>query len=121
MNGRSCEGLDLIADSSGFSLLIYSISLSHSILWHLIFPNQVKIELNITFWALDCTLVHLCAMDVAGENHLFIDDDMSKQRLNSKRNALGKPVKVSANSKPSSSLTHRTEEDYCGPCYKVEK
>ncbi len=80
----------------------------------------MQIELNVTFWALDCMKLHLCAMDAAGENHLFIDDDMSKQRLNSEGNALGKPIKASANSQKRVNLAS-IKDDYCGPCYEAEK
>ncbi len=75
--------------------------------------------MNITFWALNCLDVHLCAMDAAGENHLFLDNEMSKQRLSSKGSTLGKPFKASANRRTVHDV--ETNGTYCGSCYEAER
>ncbi len=42
-----------------------------------------------TFHSIPCLYVHLDAMDVAGDNHIDIDHDMWKQRLNPDGSAIG--------------------------------
>ncbi len=74
--------------------------------------------MNITFWDMDCSKLHVCAMDAVGENHLFIDDDMSKQRLFSEGNALGKPFKASPNNR---TVKNSSPSEYCGNCYSATK
>lgn len=44
-----------------------------------------------TFHAVPCLDVHVDAMDVAGENQIDIDHDMTKQRLDPDGLAIGEP------------------------------
>ncbi len=60
-----------------------------------------------------CSELHVCAMDAVGENHLFIDNDMTKHRLSSEGIALGKPLKAAPN--------YNSSYIYCGSCYAATK
>jgi hypothetical protein len=91
--------------------------------------GRLRINVNITFNALNCRDVSLVAMDVAGEHQLGIDHTIHKHRLDSKGKTIGERFKSSLGKAASA----RTEEDtfggmdgkklkplpinYCGSCY----
>ena len=91
--------------------------------------GRLRINLNITFAALNCREVSLVAMDVAGEHQLGIDHTIHKHRLDSKGRTIGERFKSSLGK-----AAHTREEgdtwggndgkklnplppNYCGSCY----
>jgi hypothetical protein len=76
--------------------------------------QKLRINVNITFPALSCAELHVDAMDVAGDYHPYMEQDMRKQRLDKKGRPLGKDVEEKANV-----VEHKVElpEGYCGSCY----
>ncbi|CAM9450038.1 unnamed protein product, partial [Laminaria digitata] len=74
-----------------------------------------------TFHAVPCLDVHVDAMDVAGENQIDIDHDMTKQRLDPDGLAIGEPFSeiVSGLSGPPGEIDESLQvaADYCGSCY----
>ena len=75
--------------------------------------QRLAINVNITFWGLDCSKVDLVAMDVAGEHQLHVDHDMHKIRLAENTfEPVGDKIAVTINPLPA---------DYCGSCYGAGK
>lgn len=50
--------------------------------------KRMEIRLNVTFPKLTCAEVHLDAMDTAGDYHPYMEQHMTKQRLDSKGRAI---------------------------------
>ena len=94
--------------------------------------GRLRINVNMTFTALNCRDVSLVAMDVAGEHQLGIDHTIHKHRID----ATGKPIGVKFKSelgKAAASRDHKDgfggtdggkdggvaalAADYCGSCY----
>lgn len=53
------------------------------------FGQQLSININISFHALNCAQVHVDAMDIAGDNQLNIEQSMFKQRLSASGRIIG--------------------------------
>lgn len=84
-----------------------------------ILNERMRIDLNITFFALQCSRVDLVAMDVAGEHQLHADSNshMHKTRLSAKGQIIGEKLATSVN-KPKRDLNvSALPPDYCGSCY----
>lgn len=76
--------------------------------------EKLRINFNITFYALNCAEANLDAMDVAGEQQNDVDHDLIKERLDQDGKVIGE------------AFQHRLDDeeeiaplpaDYCGPCY----
>lgn len=81
--------------------------------------TKLRINLNITFPALSCAEMHVDAMDVAGDYHPYMEQNMIKQRLDKNGVPIGKTVEETAN------VVENKEDvrpaDYCGSCYGAEE
>ena len=77
--------------------------------------QKLRINLNITFPALSCAEMHVDAMDVAGDYHPYMEQNMLKQRIDSKGRALGTKLEEKAN--VVENKDDILPKDYCGSCY----
>jgi len=82
--------------------------------------QKLRINMNITFPALSCSEVHVDAMDVAGDYHPYMEQNMMKQRLHG---VTGLPVgrKVEETANVFENKAFQLPEDYCGSCYGAEE
>ncbi|KAG0480371.1 hypothetical protein HPP92_011229 [Vanilla planifolia] len=87
--------------------------------------ERLRINFDITFPALACSIVSLDAMDISGEEHLDVKHDIIKRRIDShgnvievRQDGIGAP-KIE---KPLQRHGGRLEqnETYCGSCYGAE-
>mmetsp|Transcript_27874 Transcript_27874/g.83655 ORF Transcript_27874/g.83655 Transcript_27874/m.83655 type:complete len:411 (-) Transcript_27874:18-1250(-) len=74
--------------------------------------ERLRIRLDVTFPALTCAEVHLDAMDVAGDYHPYMEQHMSKQRLDEHGAPLRPPSRAAANANAGSAE--------CLSCYGAE-
>lgn len=86
--------------------------------------EKLKVNLNITFHALNCEEAHLDAMDVAGDNQLNIEHMMVKRRIAKDGKPFGKEgVEMigegKLNAKDHADLKS-LGPDYCGDCYGAQ-
>jgi hypothetical protein len=85
----------------------------------------MRVNLNITFPRIHCNDVHLDVMDVAGDSHIGLDEDMTKRRLNTRTGAplnhevikAEANVKADEDRKRRDTLKRELPENYCGSCY----
>jgi hypothetical protein len=86
--------------------------------------QRLALNVNITFWGLDCSKVDLVAMDVAGEHQLHIDHDMHKVRLAEKTfEPIGDKMVMMIN-RNGTQVVDEVEPlpaNYCGSCYGAGK
>ncbi|KAF5789912.1 putative endoplasmic reticulum vesicle transporter [Helianthus annuus] len=87
--------------------------------------EKLKINFDISFPAVSCTLLSLDAIDISGEQHLDIKHAIIKKRLDANGNLIqlridrigvpkiGKPIQ-----KHGGEIEHN--ETYCGSCYGAE-
>ncbi|KAG7029621.1 Endoplasmic reticulum-Golgi intermediate compartment protein 3 [Cucurbita argyrosperma subsp. argyrosperma] len=90
--------------------------------------ETLRINFDVTFPALPCSLLSLDAMDISGEQHLDVvrmKHDIIKKRLDSHGNAIearpdgiGAPKLEKPLQKHGGRLEHN--ETYCGSCYGAE-
>lgn len=80
--------------------------------------EKLRINFNITFFALTCAEVNVVSMDVAGDIHMNIDHGVFKTRLDP---STGRPIGQAFRE---NITEHKHEEeaaalpaDYCGSCY----
>ncbi|KAG0471663.1 hypothetical protein HPP92_016209 [Vanilla planifolia] len=87
--------------------------------------ERLRINFDITFPALPCSILSLDAMDISGEEHLDVKHDIIKSRIDShgnvievRQDGIGAP-KIE---KPLQRHGGRLEqnETYCGSCYGAE-
>ena len=80
--------------------------------------QRLKIGLNITFPALTCAEVHLDAMDVAGDYHPYMEQHMTKQRLDGR----GAPIPHRAIPERANEYEHGPEDtgSGCQSCFGAE-
>ena len=80
--------------------------------------QQLRIGLNVTFPALTCAEVHLDAMDVAGDYHPYMEQHMTKQRLD----ASGAPIPHRQLLEKANEYEHGPEDahDRCQSCFGAE-
>jgi len=79
--------------------------------------EKLRINMNITFHAIDCNEVHLDAMDVAGDNQLDMEHSLTKQRVSKNGKFIGKRFVDSVNTQKGLELL---PDDYCGSCYGAD-
>ncbi|XP_022131921.1 endoplasmic reticulum-Golgi intermediate compartment protein 3-like [Momordica charantia] len=87
--------------------------------------ETLRINFDVTFPALPCSILSLDAMDISGEQHLDVKHDIIKKRLDSHGNAIeSRPDGIGAPKleKPLQRHGGRLEhnETYCGSCYGAE-
>lgn len=87
--------------------------------------EKLKINFDVTFPAIPCSLLSVDAMDISGEQHLDIRHDIVKKRIDPLHNVIeARPDVIGAPKieKPLQRHGGRLEHDetYCGTCYGAE-
>ncbi|KAL0422371.1 UNVERIFIED_CONTAM: Endoplasmic reticulum-Golgi intermediate compartment protein 3 [Sesamum latifolium] len=87
--------------------------------------GKLRINFDVTFPAIPCTLLSLDTMDISGERHLDIRHDIFKKRIDSDGNVIevrqegiGAPKIERPLQRHGGRLEHN--ETYCGSCYGAE-
>ncbi|KAK3423654.1 endoplasmic reticulum-Golgi intermediate compartment protein 3 [Eucalyptus grandis] len=87
--------------------------------------EHLRINFDVTFPALACSMLSLDAMDVSGEQHLDVRHDIIKRRLDSngqvieeRQDGIGAPKIEKPLQRHGGRLEHN--ETYCGSCYGAE-
>ncbi|KAK6253251.1 hypothetical protein QUC31_014971 [Theobroma cacao] len=88
--------------------------------------EALRINFDVTFPAIPCTLLNLDAMDISGEQHLDIKHDIIKKRINahgdvieSRQDGIGAPKIEKPLQRHGGRLEHN--ETYCGSCFGAEQ
>ncbi|XP_026429545.1 endoplasmic reticulum-Golgi intermediate compartment protein 3-like [Papaver somniferum] len=87
--------------------------------------ETLRINFDVTFPALPCSILSLDAMDISGEQHLDVKHDVIKNRIDANGNIIETKkdgVGVHKMEKPLQKHGGRLEhnETYCGSCYGAE-
>ncbi|KAL8208947.1 hypothetical protein R6Q57_008359, partial [Mikania cordata] len=87
--------------------------------------EKIRINFDVTFPAVSCTLISLDAMDISGEQHLDIRHDIIKKRIDSdgkvieeRKVGVGGPQIEKPLQRHGGRLEHN--ETYCGSCFGAE-
>lgn len=87
--------------------------------------ERLRINFDVTFPALPCSIVSLDAMDISGEQHLDVRHDIIKKRIDAHGNVIetradtiGSPKIDRPLQRHGGRLEHN--ETYCGSCYGAE-
>lgn len=87
--------------------------------------ERLRINFDVTFPSLACSLLSVDAMDISGERHYDIRHDIVKKRLDhlgnvieSRQDGIGSPKIEKPLQKHGGRLDHN--ETYCGSCYGAE-
>uniref|UniRef100_A0A7N1A355 Endoplasmic reticulum-Golgi intermediate compartment protein 3 n=2 Tax=Kalanchoe fedtschenkoi TaxID=63787 RepID=A0A7N1A355_KALFE len=87
--------------------------------------EHLKINFDITFPALACSMISVDAMDISGEQHLDVRHDIIKNRLDphgnviaARKDGIGSPKIENPLQKHGGRLEHN--ETYCGSCYGAD-
>lgn len=87
--------------------------------------GKLRINFDVTFPAIPCTLLSLDAMDISGEQHLNIKHDIFKKRIDShgnviesRQDGIGAPKIERPLQRHGGRLEHN--EKYCGSCFGAE-
>ncbi|GAB2290615.1 hypothetical protein Dimus_024897 [Dionaea muscipula] len=87
--------------------------------------GTLRINFDVTFPALPCSLLSLDSMDISGEQHLDVRHDIIKKRLDSlgnvietRQDGIGAPKIERPLQRHGGRLEHN--ETYCGSCYGAE-
>ncbi|XP_059279800.1 uncharacterized protein LOC132033758 [Lycium ferocissimum] len=87
--------------------------------------ETLRINFDITFPALPCSIVSVDAMDISGEQHLDIRHDIIKKRIDvlgnvieTRKEGIGAPTIDRPLQRHGGRLEHN--ETYCGSCYGAE-
>ncbi|XP_068642229.1 uncharacterized protein [Aristolochia californica] len=88
--------------------------------------ETLRINFDVTFPALPCSILSLDAMDVSGEQHLDVRHDIIKKRIDShgsmietRQDGIGSPKIEKPLQRHGGRLEHN--ETYCGSCYGSEE
>ncbi|KAM7478958.1 hypothetical protein LguiA_027171 [Lonicera macranthoides] len=87
--------------------------------------EKLRINFDVTFPMIPCSLLSLDAMDISGEQHLDIRHDITKKRIDSQGNVIevrqdgiGAPKIEKPLQRHGGRLEHN--ETYCGSCFGAE-
>ncbi|CAH8318971.1 unnamed protein product [Eruca vesicaria subsp. sativa] len=87
--------------------------------------EKLRINFDVTFPALACSIISLDSMDISGEQHIDVRHDIAKRRLDSfgnvietKKDGIGHTKIENPLQKHGGRLEHN--ETYCGSCYGAE-
>lgn len=87
--------------------------------------ERLRINFDVTFPALPCSILSLDAMDISGEQHLDVRHDITKRRIDAHGNIIetradniGAPKIEQPLQRHGGRLDHN--ETYCGSCYGAE-
>ena len=85
--------------------------------------GKLKINLDVNFHGISCDFLGLDAMDVSGEQHIDIEHNIYKRRLDLNGHPIEeaqKEVTFGAIAKVSSNATNKEGNETCGSCYGAE-
>ncbi|KAL1534328.1 endoplasmic reticulum-Golgi intermediate compartment protein 3-like [Salvia divinorum] len=87
--------------------------------------GKLRINFDVTFPSVPCTMLSLDAVDISGEQHLDIKHDIIKKRIDSygnviqvRQDGIGAPKIEKPLQKHGGRLEHN--EQYCGSCFGAE-
>ncbi|CAA2982300.1 endoplasmic reticulum-Golgi intermediate compartment 3-like [Olea europaea subsp. europaea] len=87
--------------------------------------ERLRINFDVTFPALACSILSLDAMDISGEQHLDVRHDIIKKRIDAhgnvietRQDGIGHPKIEKPLQRHGGRLEHN--ETYCGSCYGAE-
>ncbi|KAK1264162.1 Protein disulfide-isomerase 5-3 [Acorus gramineus] len=87
--------------------------------------ETLRINFDVTFPALPCSMLSLDAMDISGEQHLDVKHDIIKKRIDAhgnmievRQDGIGAPKIENPLQRHGGRLEHN--ETYCGSCYGAE-
>ncbi|KAK1288604.1 Protein disulfide-isomerase 5-3 [Acorus calamus] len=87
--------------------------------------ETLRINFDVTFPALPCSMLSLDAMDISGEQHLDVKHDIIKKRIDAhgnmievRQDGIGAPKIEKPLQRHGGRLEHN--ETYCGSCYGAE-
>ncbi|CAI9763892.1 unnamed protein product [Fraxinus pennsylvanica] len=87
--------------------------------------ERLRINFDVTFPALPCSILSLDAMDISGEQHLDVRHDIIKKRIDAhgnvietRQDGIGHPKIEKPLQRHGGRLEHN--ETYCGSCYGTE-
>ncbi|KAL7119405.1 hypothetical protein ACP275_02G060900 [Erythranthe tilingii] len=87
--------------------------------------GKLRINFDVTFPSVPCTLLSVDAMDISGERHMDIRHDIFKKRIDShgnvietRQDGIGAPTIEKPLQKHGGRLEHN--ETYCGSCFGAE-
>ncbi|VFR00353.1 unnamed protein product [Cuscuta campestris] len=87
--------------------------------------ETLRINFDVTFPALPCSIISVDAMDISGEQHLDVRHDIIKKRIDShgnvidtRQDGIGAPKIERPLQRHGGRLEHN--ETYCGSCYGAE-
>ncbi|KAM3367807.1 hypothetical protein ACQJBY_016390 [Aegilops geniculata] len=88
--------------------------------------EKLRINFDITFPALQCSIISVDVMDISGQEHLDVKHDVFKQRINAHGNVIATKQDAVGGMKVEKPLQHhggRLEhnETYCGSCYGAQE
>ncbi|CAN6228379.1 unnamed protein product [Urochloa humidicola] len=88
--------------------------------------EKLRINFDVTFPALQCSIISLDAMDISGQEHLDVKHDIFKQRIDAHGNVIATRQDAVGGMKMEKPLQHhggRLEhnETYCGSCYGAQE
>ncbi|CAI5738023.1 unnamed protein product [Hyaloperonospora brassicae] len=80
---------------------------------------KLQAHVDISYLALNCRDAHMNAMDVAGELQVNMHQTMVKTRLDSRGQAIGRPIAMRKDGTASAPGDEKADEavDACGSCY----
>ncbi|CAN1324708.1 Endoplasmic reticulum-Golgi intermediate compartment protein 3, partial [Linum perenne] len=109
---------------SEFSLYLHTVT-ETKLLVDTARGETLRINFDVTFPAIPCSLLSLDAMDISGEKHFDIRHDITKKRINAqghvieaKQSGIGAPTIEKPLQKHGGRLEHG--ETYCGSCFGAE-
>ncbi|XP_051139244.1 uncharacterized protein LOC127257024 [Andrographis paniculata] len=87
--------------------------------------ERLRINFDVTFPALPCSMVSLDAMDISGEQHLDVRHDLIKKRIDANGNVIETRQDTIGTPKIERPLQRHggrleKNETYCGSCYGAE-
>ena len=85
--------------------------------------ERLRVNINVSFWALACDRVELVAMDVAGEATLNVEGLLHKVRLSENGAVIdaSKITKSVGGGSNASDTPPALPDDYCGSCYGAKR
>ncbi|XP_076959576.1 uncharacterized protein LOC143635700 [Bidens hawaiensis] len=81
--------------------------------------ETLKINFDITFPAISCTLLTLDAIDISGDQHLDIVSTVIKNRIDAKGNLIQMTTHHIGTTKIANPF-HKHNQTYCGSCYGAD-
>lgn len=101
----------------------WSIHISEELFVDTTRTHKLKINLDIYVPTISCDYLSLDAMDSSGDQHLHIEHNVFKRRIDLSGNPITDPIKeemIIPTTKKVVNVTTEVEEVKCGSCYGAE-